>query len=99
MSNRRFSNNLIFTCCSVLTDFCHYLRLPLDLFPFDVLLFKELYKQVVAVANVLNGCYTCVETEPKWFYYFDYTNVANEQCVKFCMKRVFECRRKDDVMR
>ena len=56
-------------------------------------------KEVVTVANVLNGCYTWVETEPKWFYYFDYTNVANEDCVKFCRERVFKCRRKDDVMR
>ena len=69
LSNKRFSNSSIFTCCSVLKDFCHHLHLPLDLFLFDVLLIKELYKEVVTVANVLNGCYTCVETEPKWFYY------------------------------
>ena len=25
-------------------------------------------------------------------YYFEYTNVANEDCVKFCMKEVFKCR-------
>ena len=86
LSNISFLNNSIFSCYSVLTDFCHYLHLPLDLFLFDVLLIKELYKEVVTVANVLNGCYTCVETEPKWFYYFDYTNVANENCVKFCME-------------
>jgi hypothetical protein len=25
----------------------------------------------------------------KWIYYLAYTNVANENCVKFCMKEVF----------
>ena len=58
-------------------------------------LIKELYKEVVTVSNVLNGCYTYVETEPKWFYYFDYTNVANENCVKFCMEWVFKCTREE----
>jgi hypothetical protein len=28
----------------------------------------------------------------KWIYYLAYTNVANENCVKFCMKGVFKCR-------
>ena len=25
-------------------------------------------------------------------YYLEYTNVANEDCVKFCMKEIFKCR-------
>ena len=33
-----------------------------------------------------------VRPEPKWICYSDYTNVANENCVKFCMKEVFKCR-------
>jgi hypothetical protein len=35
LSNKRFSKKLIFTCYSVLIDFCHYLHLPLDLFRFE----------------------------------------------------------------
>jgi hypothetical protein len=35
LSNRRFSKKLVFTSCSVLTDFCHYLCLPLDRFFFS----------------------------------------------------------------
>jgi hypothetical protein len=27
-----------------------------------------------------------------WIYYLAYTNVANKNCVKFCMKEVFKCR-------
>lgn len=32
LSNRRWFKKMIFTCCSVLTDFCHIL--PLASFPF-----------------------------------------------------------------
>jgi hypothetical protein len=35
LSNLIFSKKLIFTNCSVLTDFCHYLYLPLDLILFE----------------------------------------------------------------
>jgi hypothetical protein len=34
LSNIRFSKKSIFTCCSILTDFCHYSHLPLTLFLF-----------------------------------------------------------------
>jgi hypothetical protein len=27
-----------------------------------------------------------------WIYYLAYTNVANKNCMKFCMKEVFKCR-------
>ena len=32
-------------------------------------------------------------------YYLKYTNVANEDCVKFCMKEKFQVQGKNDVMR
>jgi hypothetical protein len=35
LSNRRSSEKSIFVSCSVLTDFCHYLYLPLDRFLFE----------------------------------------------------------------
>jgi hypothetical protein len=35
LSNRRSSKKLIFVSCSILTDFCHYLCLPLDRFLFE----------------------------------------------------------------
>jgi hypothetical protein len=28
----------------------------------------------------------------EWIYYLAYTNVANKNCVKFCVKEVFKCR-------
>jgi hypothetical protein len=92
LSNRRFSKKSIFTSCSVLTDFCHYLRLPLDLFLFEFFWSWNFWGSCYS-SLCFNGCYTRVKTEPKeWIYYLAYTNVANKNCVKFCMKEVFKCR-------
>jgi hypothetical protein len=33
-----------------------------------------------------------LKLDQKCIYYLAYTNVANENCVKFCMKEVFKCR-------
>ena len=48
--------------------------------------------EIATVDNFFNRCFVYVETEPKWIYYFDCTNAANENCVEFCMKGVFKCR-------
>jgi hypothetical protein len=53
LSNRRFSTKSIFTCCSILTDFCHYLHLPLDLFIFEFFWSEMVLEEVAIVANVL----------------------------------------------
>jgi hypothetical protein len=92
LSNRRISKKSIFTCCSVLTDFCHYLQLPLNLFLFELFWSEELLKEVATVANVLMDVLLELKMNQKWIYYLAYTNVANENCVKFCMKEVFKCR-------
>jgi hypothetical protein len=92
LSNKRFSKKSIFTCCSVLTDFCHYLHLPLNLFLFEFFWSEELLKKVATVANVLMDVLLELKLNQKWIYYLAYTNVANENCVKFCMKEVFKCR-------
>jgi hypothetical protein len=91
LSNIRFSKKSIFTSCSVLTDFCHYLYLPLDLFLFE--LWSRNFWGSCYSRLFFNGCYTWVETEPKeWIYYLAYTNVANKNCAEFCMNKVFKCR-------
>jgi hypothetical protein len=92
LSNRIFSKKSIFTCCSVLTDFCHYLYLPLNLFLFEFFWSEGLLKEVATVANVLMDVFLELKLNQKWIYYLAYTNVANENCVKFCMKEVFKCR-------
>jgi hypothetical protein len=47
----------------------------------------ELLREVATVANVLMG----VILELKLNHYLAYNNVANKNCVKFCMKGVFKC--------
>jgi hypothetical protein len=64
LSNRRFLKKLIFTRCSVLTNFCHYLRLPLDLFLFEFFWSRNSWGSCY-ISLCFNGCYTWVETEPK----------------------------------
>jgi hypothetical protein len=62
--NRRFSKKLIFTSCSVLTDFCHYLCLPLDLSLFEFFWSWNFWESCYS-SLCFNGCFTWVETEPK----------------------------------
>jgi hypothetical protein len=88
----RFSKKSIFTCCSILIDFCHYLHLPLNLFLFEFFWSEELLKEVATVANALMNVVLELKLNQKWIYYLAYANVANENCVKFCMKEVFKCR-------
>jgi hypothetical protein len=92
LSNRTFSKKSIFTCCSVLTDFCHYLHLPLNLFLFEFFWSEEFLKEVATVANVSIDVVLELKLNQKWIYYLAYANVANENCVKFYIKEVFKCR-------
>jgi hypothetical protein len=64
LSNRRFSKKSIFTSCSVLIDFYHYLCLPLDLFLFEFFWSWNFWGSCYSII-CFNGCYTWVETEPK----------------------------------
>jgi hypothetical protein len=48
----------------------------------------ELLREVATVANVLMGVLIEFKLNQKWIYYLAYTNIANENCVKFCMKEV-----------
>jgi hypothetical protein len=52
----------------------------------------ELLREVATVANVLIGVVLELKLNQKWIYYPAYTDVANENCMKFCMKEVFKCR-------
>jgi hypothetical protein len=55
-------------------------------------LITEILREVATVANVLIDVVLELKLNQKWIYYLAYTNVANENCVKFCMKEVFKCR-------
>jgi hypothetical protein len=49
-------------------------------------------REVATVADVLMDVVLELKLNQKWIYYLAYTNVANENCVTFCMKEVFKCR-------
>jgi hypothetical protein len=52
----------------------------------------ELFEEVATVSYVLIYVILELKLNQKWIYYLAKTNVANENCVKFCMKEVFKCR-------
>ena len=94
MSDDKNSKKSVFANYSVLTDFFHYLHLPLYLFLFEFFWGKELFEEVATVADALLDVLHMLELNTKWIYYFDCTNVANENCDEFCMKEDFKCREK-----
>ena len=57
----------VFANCSVLTDFCHYLHLPLILFLFEFFWGKELSKEVATVAYILIDALIMLELNPSGF--------------------------------
>jgi hypothetical protein len=69
LSNRIFSKKSIFTCCSVLTKFCHYLHLPLDLFLFEFFSSGEILREFATVANVSIYVVLKLKLNQKWIYY------------------------------
>jgi hypothetical protein len=92
LSNRRSSKKSFFLYCSVLTDFCQLLHLPLNPTLLLFLYEERALKEVVTVANVLMVVRLVLKLDQIRFIIIDYTNVANEDCVKFCMKEVFKYR-------
>ena len=89
LSNRRSSKKIVFTCWSVLTDFCHYLHLLLVGSFLGSLWGIELFEGSATVACVLMEVLLVLKLNPKT-YYLECTNVANKDCVKFCMKEKFQ---------
>ena len=51
----------------------------------------EIFEGSTTVACILMEVLLVLELNQKT-YYLEYTNVANEDCVKFCMKEIFKCR-------
>jgi hypothetical protein len=52
----------------------------------------KLLREVATVSDVLIGVVLELKLDQKWIYYHAYTNIANKNYVKFCMKEVFKCR-------
>ena len=80
---------MVFTCWSVLTDFCHYLHLLLVGSFLSSLWGIEIFEGSATVSCVLMEVLLVLKLNRKT-YYLEYTNVANKDCVKFCMKEEFQ---------
>jgi hypothetical protein len=52
----------------------------------------KLLEEVATIAYVSICVVLELKLNQKWIYYLAYINVANENCVKFCMKEFFKCR-------
>ena len=89
LSNKRSSKQFVFTRWSVLTDVCHYLHLLLVDSFLGSLRGIELFKGSATVACVLMKVLLVLELNLNT-YYLECTNVANKDCVKFCMKENFQ---------
>jgi hypothetical protein len=59
-----FQKKSIFISYLILTNFCHYLCLPLDRFLFEFFWLRNFWGSCYS-SLCFNGCYTWVETEPK----------------------------------
>jgi hypothetical protein len=76
LSNKKPSKNLTFVSCSILTDFCQYLCLPLDRFLFEFFWYA-LYVVVLSWNLKQKGLIYC----------YAYTNVSNRIVFSFVWRK------------
>jgi hypothetical protein len=77
LSNRKPSKKSIFVSCSVLTDFCHYLCLPLDRFLFEFFWSRGFWGSCYSSICFICGVFELKYKPKGLIYYYAYTNVAN----------------------
>ena len=82
----------IFTNCSVLTDSCTILHLPLFAHLFEFSWSKNLIEVVLQYLMLITCFSYAILNFVDWDYYYYCTNAANENCDEFCVKEVFKCR-------
>jgi hypothetical protein len=87
LSNRRSSTKSIFVSYSVLTDFCHYLCLPLDRFLFEFFWSRNFWGSCYSSICFICGVFE-FETEPKGLiYYCAYANGSNRIVWSFVWRK------------
>ena len=92
LSNRRFSKKIIFSDCSVLTDFCHFIHFASETFSFWVLLGKEIFEECYSIICYF-GCFSLhVKAETSWSIILITLMLLMRIVFEFCMKWVFKCR-------
>jgi hypothetical protein len=86
-SNRRSSKKLTFVSCFVLTDFCHYLCLPLDRFLFQFFWSWNFWGSCYSSICIICGVFE-LKPKPKGsIYYYAYANVANRVVWSFVWRK------------
>ena len=92
LSNRRFSKKQIFTDCSVLTDFCHFISMPLKPILFQFFWGKSFFKSCYSSICYL-GCFPLhVKLNQSWSIILSILMLLMRIVFEFCMKQVFKCR-------
>jgi hypothetical protein len=87
LSNKKPSKKSIFVSCSVLTDFCHYLCLPLDRFLFEFFWSGDFWGSCCSSICLICGVFE-LKSEPKeLIYYYAYTNIANRIVWSFLWRK------------
>jgi hypothetical protein len=87
LSNIRSSIKLTFVSCSVLTDFCHYLCLPLDRFLAEFFWSQNFWESCYSSICFICGVFE-LKPEPKGLiYYYAYANVANRIVWSFVWRK------------
>jgi hypothetical protein len=87
LSNRKPSKNSTFVSCSVLTDFCQYLCLPLYLFLFEFFWSRNFWGSCYSSICFICGGFE-LKPEPKGLiYYHAYANVANRIVLSFVWRK------------
>jgi hypothetical protein len=87
LSNRKPSKKLTFVSCSVLTDFCHYLCLPLDRFLFEFFWSRNFWGSCYSSTCFICGGFELKPEQKRLIRYYAYTNVANRIVLSFVWRK------------
>jgi hypothetical protein len=87
LSKRRSSKKSTFVSCSILTDFCHYLCLPLDRFLFEFFWSRNFWGSCYSSIFFICGVFDLKPEPKRLIYYHVYTNVANRIVWSFVWRK------------
>jgi hypothetical protein len=81
LSNRKSSKKSIFVSCSVLTDFCHYLCLPLDRFLFEFFWSRNFWGSCYSSIWIICGVFELKPEQKRgWFIIMFMLTLLIELC-------------------
>jgi hypothetical protein len=88
LSNIKPSKKSTFVSCSILTDFCHYLCLPLYRFLFEFFWLRNFWGSwYSSICFICGGFELKYEAKKGLIHYYAYTNVANRNVFSFVWRK------------